>query len=55
MIKSQWNPEIQGKNIEGRLENQRKTLEAQGRKISALERRKKEAATVVDVRRRAWA
>jgi len=49
---------IQGKNIEGQLENQRKTLEAQGRKISALETRiaagwKKEAATVVDVRRRA--
>ena len=32
MIKSQWNPEIQGKNIEGQLENQRKTLEALGRK-----------------------
>ena len=37
MIKSQWNPEIQGKHIEGQFENQRKTLEAQGRK--ALETR----------------
>ena len=39
MIKSQWNPEIQDKNIEGQLEDRRKTLEAQGRKISALETR----------------
>jgi hypothetical protein len=37
MIKSQWNPE--DPRQKGQLENQRKTLEAQGRKISALETR----------------